>query len=171
MVKVELKGQGAPIPSCNGLTVRQKWRWFTKIAKKISDSPIYSLWHILLVMEVQVEQGSILSFCIFSPFSPQNPNNSLNLILSEFTFGNFVGASSDANKKSKCALGCLAVCCGVFEAHNPKSPKTRLGGVACGQGLAPATFYNHWTTFAATFHNNHSTIIPPTTIPPILHLH
>ncbi len=41
----------------------------------------------------------------------------------------------DANKKSKFGLGHQAICCGVLEAHSPKSPKTGLGGVACGQGL------------------------------------
>jgi hypothetical protein len=56
-------------------------------------------------------------------------------ILSESKFGNFVGASARRRQKSKFGLGRRAVCRGFLEAHNPKSPKTGRGGVACGQGL------------------------------------
>jgi hypothetical protein len=56
-------------------------------------------------------------------------------ILSESKFGNLSAPWPDADKKSKFGLGRQAICCVFLEAHNPKSPKIGLGGVACGQGL------------------------------------
>ena len=41
-----------------------------------------------------------------------------------------------ADKKSKFGLGRRAVCHGFLEAHNPKSPKKGLGGVARGHTLS-----------------------------------